>query len=130
MKLTHYPDLPRRIQLRREKGWRIPANTVKVDRSTVFGNPFPAEVYGRAGAIDRFRRWLTGHMSTQEMSRCSRSDRWAAQEVSLVTVREWLLTDLLRLKGKHLACWCPLVDQDGTPVPCHADVLLELANCD
>jgi len=26
------------------------------------------------------------------------------------------------LRGKDLACWCPL-DQ-----PCHADVLLELAN--
>lgn len=26
------------------------------------------------------------------------------------------------LRGKHLACWCPL-DQ-----PCHADVLLEFAN--
>lgn len=28
------------------------------------------------------------------------------------------------LRGKNLACWCPL-DQ-----PCHADVLLELANAD
>lgn len=27
-----------------------------------------------------------------------------------------------KLRGKNLACWCPL-DQ-----PCHADVLLELAN--
>jgi hypothetical protein len=30
--------------------------------------------------------------------------------------------DLTELRGKNLACWCPL-DQ-----PCHADVLLELAN--
>lgn len=29
---------------------------------------------------------------------------------------------ILELEGKDLACWCPL-DQ-----PCHADVLLELAN--
>jgi hypothetical protein len=29
--------------------------------------------------------------------------------------------DLSELRGKDLACWCPL-DQ-----PCHADVLLELA---
>lgn len=27
------------------------------------------------------------------------------------------------LRGRDLACWCPL-DQ-----PCHADVLLEIANC-
>ena len=32
------------------------------------------------------------------------------------------------LRGHDLACWCPLVDQNGNPVPCHADVLLELAN--
>jgi hypothetical protein len=32
------------------------------------------------------------------------------------------------LRGHDLACWCPLVDAQGRPVPCHADVLLELAN--
>ncbi|MBF9653902.1 DUF4326 domain-containing protein, partial [Streptococcus pseudopneumoniae] len=31
---------PVRIQLRRTKGWRMPANTVKVDRTTIYGNPF------------------------------------------------------------------------------------------
>jgi hypothetical protein len=123
-------EQPRRIRLSRAKGWRMPANTVKVDRSTMFGNPFPMDVHGRAGAIDRFRRWLTGHMSAREMSPCTRSDRWAARNVSLVTVRELLINDLPRLKGKHLACWCPLVDEDGNAVPCHADVLLELANRD
>ena len=40
--------------------------------------------------------------------------------------REWLANtsiDVSALRGHDLACWCPL-DQ-----PCHADVLLELANC-
>ena len=32
------------------------------------------------------------------------------------------------LRGKDLACWCPLEDKYGNPVPCHADVLLEWAN--
>jgi hypothetical protein len=129
MKLTHYSGEPRRIQLRRVKGWRMPANTAKVDRSTVFGNPFPVDIYGRAEAIKMFRRWLTGHMSAREMSQYSRSDRWAARHVPLITVRAWLIENLPRLKGKHLACWCPLVDEDGNRVPCHADVLLEFANC-
>jgi hypothetical protein len=35
---------------------------------------------------------------------------------------------LVPLRGKNLACWCPLTDKEGKPVPCHADVLLELAN--
>jgi hypothetical protein len=121
-------DKPHRVQLRREKGWRMPANTVKVDRATVFGNPFRVDIYGRAEAINLFRRWLTGQMSPREMSQYSRPDRWAARHVPLVTVREWLVTNLPRLKGKHLACWCPLTDKDGDPVPCHAQVLLELAN--
>jgi hypothetical protein len=33
-----------------------------------------------------------------------------------------MLRSLGELRGKNLACWCPL-DQ-----PCHADVLLEIAN--
>jgi hypothetical protein len=35
-----------------------------------------------------------------------------------------ILARLLDLRGKNLACWCRL-DQ-----PCHADVLLELANAE
>ena len=34
------------------------------------------------------------------------------------------------LRGKDLVCWCPLHDGNGAPVPCHADVLLEIANSD
>ena len=36
--------------------------------------------------------------------------------------------DIAPLVGHDLACWCPLVDAEGNPVPCHADVLLEIAN--
>jgi hypothetical protein len=32
--------MPERIQLQRTKGWRMPPNTVKVDRTTIWGNPF------------------------------------------------------------------------------------------
>jgi len=31
---------PQRIQLKRTKGWRMPENTVKVDRTTKWGNSF------------------------------------------------------------------------------------------
>ncbi len=33
-----------------------------------------------------------------------------------------------QLTGKTLACWCPLHAKDGGRAPCHADVLLRLAN--
>jgi hypothetical protein len=42
-------------------------------------------------------------------------------------IREGVL-DISELRGKNLACWCPLVDKEGYKVPCHADILLELAN--
>lgn len=32
-----------------------------------------------------------------------------------------LINDIHELEGKDLVCWC-------SPLPCHADVLLELAN--
>lgn len=35
---------------------------------------------------------------------------------------------LNELRGHDLACWCPLEDSLGNKVPCHADILLEIAN--
>lgn len=103
---------PVRIQLSRAKGWRMPPNTVKVDRSSRFGNPFkpddvrvsgPAkgQALGHAGAVKAFRTLMETNLRLAPVA----------------TIAE---LDLLR--GKNLACWC----KPGTP--CHADVLLELAN--
>jgi hypothetical protein len=109
--------MAKRIQLRRTKGWRKPENTVNVARPTMWGNPFPVDVYGRDGAVDRFRRLLVGPMSAREMSESS-----TCIDGSLVWAAKYINRSLAELRGKDLACWCPL-DQ-----PCHADVLLELAN--
>lgn len=38
------PDTPRRIQLRRTKGWRIPPSTVVVARPSMWGNPWKARI--------------------------------------------------------------------------------------
>jgi hypothetical protein len=38
--LTQEKRMPERVQLIRTKGWQIPPNTVKVDRTTKWGNPF------------------------------------------------------------------------------------------
>lgn len=95
--------MPDRIQLSRRKGWRMPADTVKVDRSSRFGNPFQAGQDGdggRAYLVQLFREYLARPEQAE------------------------LVADIkITLRGKHLACWCPL---DGQP--CHADVLLEIAN--
>lgn len=34
-------EKPQRVQLSRKAGWKMPPNTMKVDRSTKWGNPFP-----------------------------------------------------------------------------------------
>jgi hypothetical protein len=99
--------LPQRIQLSRAKGWRMPENTVKVDRSTVYGNPFPAGKPSQAAeAVRVFRHWI-----------CE-TDPWEYGQ----TMDERRRPNLTPLRGKNLACWC----KPGAP--CHADVLLELAN--
>ena len=112
---------PQRIQLRRTKGWRMPPNTVKVARPTKWGNPFKvadcidAEFASdvptaRKVCVEAFRDWLRG-------------DPWATGDTpEWETRRKALLNALPQLRGKALACFCPL-DQ-----PCHADVLLELSN--
>jgi len=110
--------MPKRIQRKRTKGWRMPAGAVYVGRPTVFGNPFPwtgardagyqgTEEQLRAFSVQVFREWLTAN-----------ERYWHGQEEQ----RQRLIEALPSLRGKDLACWCSL-DQI-----CHADVLLELAN--
>ena len=94
--------MPKRIQLSRRKGWRLPPGTVVVARPTRWGNPFRAktpDASSRAVAVARYRKWL--------FSTAGKSKRVDAKKC---------------LSGRDLACWCPL---DG---PCHADILIEVAN--
>jgi hypothetical protein len=100
---------PRRIQLSRRAGWRKPADAIVVSRPTRFGNPFTANG-DRAEAVARYREWLeTPHHGYTMIRNGHRYVRPTPD-------------DLEALRGHDLACWCPL-DQ-----PCHADVLLEIAN--
>jgi len=89
---------PIRVQLSRRKGFRLPDNAVVVSRPSKWGNPY--RIHGDvqlspAGAVRLFRVTRTAEQITEIRA---------------------------ELRGKNLACWCPL-DQ-----PCHADVLLEIAN--
>lgn len=90
--------MPERVQLSRKRGWRMPPNTVKVDRSTRYGNSF-----------------IMAHEGVRDMAIASFREQAEAQ------MQEGPLF-YAPLRGKNLACWCPL------DKPCHADVLLELVN--
>lgn len=89
---------PVRIQRKRSKGWRMTLDTIYVGRPTQWGNPF---FVGRQGTADECVR---------------KYERW------LVTEMPILLSEVQILRGKNLACFCKSDD------PCHADILLRLAN--
>jgi len=103
---------PARVQRKRVKGYRMPPNTVSVARPGRWGNPCRIGMYrnyGRADAVRDFRRWLDREPGVRSFEIAF------GKPPSIETIRA-------ELRGKNLACFCPL-DQ-----PCHADVLLEIAN--
>lgn len=104
--------MPNRIQRRRTKGWRMPEGAVYVGRPTQWGNPYRVGPQGTGEQFDAARCIEMYRFTTQPSSE---DPGWAS-------TYEGDLIDLRPLRGKDLACWCPL-DQ-----PCHADVLLEIAN--
>jgi len=110
---------PCRVQLRRTRGWRMPANTVKVDRTTRFGNPFSIEDYGRERAVALHRAWITGEGGNPPIPSKLLRD--------LEARRAEVISALASLRGKNLACWCPLPEPGKRDI-CHAALLLELAN--
>ena len=78
----------------------MPPNTVKVDRATRWGNPYICK-----GPQDRLRA------TTLFSAYCDDPD----QSEFVAAVRS-------ELRGKDLACWCPLTEA------CHGDILLQIAN--
>ena len=142
-------DRPIRVQLSRAKGWRMPENTVKVDRTTVFGNLWshgrPAlfnwpmnvrpwcSVQTHVGAVSMtqpeavaaFRAFLIGERVVKDYLPVELTLKGQESLAFDMRIRRERLTELMgHLRGKNLACWCPI----GSP--CHADVLLELANAE
>lgn len=116
---------PQRIQLSRRKGWRMPENTVKVCRPGKWGNPFWVSRWrDPKSCVALFKDAMRGVWDSATSIHLPPA--WNGHDC----FQEWLKKigpnprhDAIReLRGKNLACWCPL-DQ-----PCHADVLLELAN--
>lgn len=100
--------IPIRIQRKRTAGWRMPENTVYVGRPTIYGNPYRT--------ADEFREWWQGRGHSQ-------SPFWGMFPRQMdMLMGAMFQTEPHPLRGKNLACWCPL-DR-----PCHADVLLEMAN--
>lgn len=97
---------PKRIQMTRRKGgWRKEnPDAVIVARPSKWGNPF---AIGDDGIPDA----ATAAAKFKEL---------VAKET--LHEPETMRAFLAPLRNRDLACWCPL------DTPCHADVLLEIAN--
>lgn len=133
----------------------MPPNTVKVDRTGPYGNPFRekdltwiAVSLGFTGnrpgriacAVELFRRWRgldpkAGPLRTTGVEVLAVNVH-VMMHGETITVPE--APDLDALRGKDVACWCWLcpMHADGKPLgvecvdcsPCHGDVTLKLAN--
>lgn len=117
--------MPERIQRKRSKGWRMPEGAVYVGRPSRWGNPFTVERTD-ANSVQYGAWFVDDGMGVMF---------WATQEeaagFAVRSYRRSLMDGTLpasmfavyrRLRGRDLACWCPL-DR-----PCHADALLAVAN--
>lgn len=90
--------------LNKRKG-NIPLDAVYVGRPSKWGNPYKIGEWGVVPHMGRIDRSESIRLYKQWLERRSDLVEQAKKE----------------LRGKDLVCWC-------TPLPCHADVLLELAN--
>lgn len=106
--------MPVRIQRKRTKGFQMPEDTVYVGRPTKWGNPF---IPGNDNPF------LPGRKVEDLRHAFCLYRVYAPLSERLVSAAR------TELKGKNLACWCPIAPyaEDGC---CHADVLLKLANPD
>jgi len=130
----------KRIQLSRAKGWRMPSGAVKIDRTSVWGNPY--RVVPDATNPERF----IVRNDAEPGKDCRFRSRTAAVAHAIAKFRAYAIGRMARepdwlapLRGKDLACWCKLCPRHRSagkplnePCPdcdsCHADALMELAN--
>lgn len=123
--------MPIRIQRKRTKGWKMPENTFYVGRPGKFGNPL--KLVGDMIYIDAsWRRSILGKWVYFQQGTIDD----VVNYYELLLTGEWLgdnedmkywniklhELNLQSLKGKDLSCFCSLGK------PCHADVLLKIAN--
>jgi hypothetical protein len=91
---------PVRVTRQRVRGWMKPAQAVYVGRGTMWGNPWKVE---KPGAEEARRVVRLYH------------EYLLARPLIIQQAKQ-------QLAGKDLMCWC------AQGMPCHADVLLRIAN--
>lgn len=129
--------MPSRIRRERTRGWRR-GDAVIVDRTSRFGNPFRIvdDLVVRApdGEPWNGRQWTCSTPTAARQHAASLYAAWLdGHGPDTYTVRRRVydrrrvLAALPELRGRDLACTCPL-PEPGEPDHCHGAVLLRLAN--
>lgn len=136
--------MPDRITLSRAKGWRKPEGAVVVARPSIWGNPWGIGTPGtidlvlgatktryhvgdfidQSFAVALFGFWLEGRDIPKDYLPEATLTTLGKREMRthLHARRKLIIANLHDLRGRDLCCWC----KPGQP--CHADVLLHLAN--
>jgi hypothetical protein len=103
-----------RVQRSRKRGWRMPPDSVYVGRPSRYGNPWKI-------VRDVEGVWRVHSPNGVTYAWCDSKTDAADAAVKLFRLFTAPTLDVGPLVGKDLVCWCP------PDLPCHADVLLELA---
>lgn len=107
--------MPKRIQRKRTKGWRMPPGARCCTRPGIFGNPFYS--------AEAFDAWLKlGEIYLSDLRDTSFFPWTSSSRLRIDAKRKRILDNLHTLKNLDLCCYCGLDDA------CHVDTLLELAN--
>ena len=107
---------PKRIQRKRTKGWTAPDGVVYVGRGSMWGNPFTVKAI-----MDGFPISVGLSQGEAQARAVKMFEQWLERPLVEMERRNRVLNQMESLRGKDLMCWCG----EG---PCHADVLLKLAN--
>lgn len=117
--------MPQRIQLKRTKGWRKPEGAVSVVRPSKWGNPYKivsVECDAPAGGMC-YSVTFFGKPRIEHIGGLLEATEWAVTLFRASVEDQFTQREIRHdLAGKDLACWCRL------SAPCHADVLLSIAN--
>lgn len=110
--------MPKRIQRRRTKGWRMPPGAVYVGRPTIYGNPWVGP-----DAVEAYRRFIVDVLNGVLYA------DWAERNLDVKLTFRRPIEAWRQLRGMLMprsqltfnpACWC------GPDKACHGDIFIEM----
>lgn len=100
----------------------MPPRSIYVGRPTIWGNPFIHETDVKQ-AVEAYRKLVSGGTVSFEMGPGKlQFARDANRNTLHWSYADYVKANVHKLRGFDLCCWCALSS------PCHADILLEMAN--